>query len=865
MHRRITTTMAALASAVALLLSTTPPPAQSAIHAPPTSRLTTEKDETDADTTEPLNSNINAVTPLVIVFDTSASMSETDDTGAVKMDTAKSVMNNLLADGRMKSALWTYPGGDNINNCKPGNWVPGSSWDDDVNATQVSADIRQLVPNGDTPTGPALLQVAESIGKGTDAEIILVSDGESNCGPPPCDVAKQLVADGYRIRVQPIGFDLGDQPANELQCVADITGGTYHEAADSEALEKFIEEWQVEPIKLEVNVPNKIPKNNTLTVTATVRNMMPERAITGARVNFSFEDPDGVTAQRYTPLTQPLPVLQPGDEHRAKWQISLADKPGTLDWTVQAGADGVTAQIAQGQIEVTDRALSTEDAGEILKSIEGEIAVLGDSYSSGEGTRVGAKYDTIFQVPYACHRSTENIYPTHLFNSNATIENLACSGATTEAIRSKQILPQSATFTVVKSQLKQLNDLDDLQAVFLTIGGNDIGFGDVATECLKPWTSCDLTTKEGNKVEGSATWRAYALLPALYYPPERKAERIKLEERGTQTAGLLPEAYRLVDEQVNAERRRNDQDPIPIFVSAYPYPLHLPRSGPCGPDMSDGEVRQMWDLTQRLNRTISDAVTYSRNDLGLPVHFVDSIETMALPGHSMCASDEDSYFVKVSFLGGVGKKLKDWAFNRQETQELLHPNESGHRKWATEIAIWSQGYSVPTPTTSAVPAESRTKRFLNQPVTLRSTDITSTAEEISEEGPVVDKDAHRYVANGETVTITIEGLEPGDEVRIYINSTMRRLGSTFVAEGEGEAVLGTVLPTNLASGHHTIEAWVDCADGTQKAVTIPVTVYSAPPLWLLLIIGATVLLGLLGLGFLLTSNRKLRRLREAHK
>lgn len=865
MRTKLSTLSAAIGAALALSVSALAPVPPSASAVAATGKLVvTEKDDSSEPNVAARPTRIDAATPLVIVFDTSGSMSDTDASGAVKMDTAKRVMNDLLADGRMKSALWTYPGGAEIDGCYPGGWVPGSAWSDDVNATKVSADIRQLVPDGDTPTGPALLRAAEAIGKGTDAEIILVSDGESNCGPPPCEVAQQLVNEGYRIRVQPIGFDLGDQPDNELQCVADTTGGTYRKAEDSEQLRDFIAQMQVEPLSLDINVPTKIPKSNTLTVSATVRNELPERSIPGARVNLTFNDPDGVVTQRYVPLQQAVPLLQPGEERTVRWQLSLEDKPGIVSWAITAGASGVSAQIAQGELEVTNEALGANDAGEILKNITGNVVVIGDSFSAGEGTSAPDGYDEVSGIPYACHRSTENLYASHIFNEDAKIHNLACSGASTEAVGAGQWADGTGVKRVaerdgagVSSQLDQLAAIDDPQAIFLTLGGSDIGLNDVVHDCLAPNRSCDLAALKADNYEGSATWHAYTLLSALFYEPAEDAAVRKQRRDRFQQAGLLPQVYAEIDARVNAPRRENDQAPIPIFVSAYPYPLHVPQAGACGENISDGEVRQMWDLSKRLNQTIGDAVSYSRSEMNLPVHFVNTVETMALPGHSVCSSDEDSYFVTPAQAASRTPEASSSAANG--APELFHPTVGGHKKWATEITIWSQGYNEQAAGEVKAASQSGVKRFFNKPIHLFSSDITTKATTLSDSAPQVDNDAHQYVANGESITITVDDVQPGDTVRFYLDSSLRRLGSTQVEEGEHVAALGTVLPASLNSGKHMIEAWIDCADGSQKAVQIPITVYSAPPLWLLLVSGIALIGGIASAILWVISARKLRQ------
>src|SRR5690349_19313498 len=99
-----------------------------------------------------------------------------------------------------------------------------------------------------------------------------------------------------------------------------------------------------------------------------------------------------------------------------------------------------------------------------------KYVALGDSYSSGTGTRT--YYDS------GCQRSVY-AYPYLLHNAHPdwTFVHAACSGAKTGDI----INTQSASLT------------SDTNWVSYTIGGNDAGFSSVITECAQPgWLSnCD--------------------------------------------------------------------------------------------------------------------------------------------------------------------------------------------------------------------------------------------------------------------------------------------------------------------------------------------------------------------------------------
>jgi lysophospholipase L1-like esterase len=100
---------------------------------------------------------------------------------------------------------------------------------------------------------------------------------------------------------------------------------------------------------------------------------------------------------------------------------------------------------------------------------------LGDSYSSGTGTRT--YYDS------TCQRSTA-AYPYLLAQRRANTQLVfaACSGATTANVLNTQVASLTSGTGIVT----------------ITIGGNDAGFSSVITECAKPeWASvCDTRVAE---------------------------------------------------------------------------------------------------------------------------------------------------------------------------------------------------------------------------------------------------------------------------------------------------------------------------------------------------------------------------------
>lgn len=173
---------------------------------------------------------------LLLVLDSSGSMSEAAGDGRTRMAAAKDALNDLVG---------TLPASSNV-----GLRVYGATQDTGCDDTTLVApvapldrgglrrQIRGFQPRGDTPIGPSLQAAAEDLADAPGRRtVVLVSDGEDTCSPPtPCEVARDLAAQGVDLRVEAIGFQVGAAARRELACVAKVTGGSYHDAPDARAL-----------------------------------------------------------------------------------------------------------------------------------------------------------------------------------------------------------------------------------------------------------------------------------------------------------------------------------------------------------------------------------------------------------------------------------------------------------------------------------------------------------------------------------------------------------------------------------------------------------------------------------------------------
>jgi lysophospholipase L1-like esterase len=105
-----------------------------------------------------------------------------------------------------------------------------------------------------------------------------------------------------------------------------------------------------------------------------------------------------------------------------------------------------------------------------------QYVALGDSYSSGVGTRV------FYKEEGNCSRSPDAYGPKIAAARGYSLSFQACSGATTTEVNSKQLGPLSSSTSLVT----------------ITIGGNDAGFSNVIINCALYYFTCGSAISEAN-------------------------------------------------------------------------------------------------------------------------------------------------------------------------------------------------------------------------------------------------------------------------------------------------------------------------------------------------------------------------------
>lgn len=184
---------------------------------------------------------------LLLIMDASGSMKETDDNGVQLIDGAKQALNGVVDALPEGTPVGLRVYGHRVKNTDKARGCEDTELIQPIEPLDRAAmkqSIAGFEAKGFTPIGRSLKEAATDLPPEGPRTIVLVSDGEDTCSPPPpCRVARDLVAQGIDVKIETVGFFIqGNQQAQEqLQCIAEETGGTYRSADDSKELVKELE------------------------------------------------------------------------------------------------------------------------------------------------------------------------------------------------------------------------------------------------------------------------------------------------------------------------------------------------------------------------------------------------------------------------------------------------------------------------------------------------------------------------------------------------------------------------------------------------------------------------------------------------
>lgn len=179
--------------------------------------------------------------PTVLILDASGSMTANDAPGP-RIDAAKVAARGLIAalpdDATL--GLQTYgtkTGSDPSEKAAGCRDVLTLLTLGPMDRAATDSAVDAIVPSGYTPISLALRTATDQLpDDGTAQAIVLVSDGEDTCGTPPCETAAQLKESHPGLTISTVGFKVEGLAADELRCVADVTGGLFVQAANANQL-----------------------------------------------------------------------------------------------------------------------------------------------------------------------------------------------------------------------------------------------------------------------------------------------------------------------------------------------------------------------------------------------------------------------------------------------------------------------------------------------------------------------------------------------------------------------------------------------------------------------------------------------------
>ncbi len=407
---------------------------------------------------------------------------------------------------------------------------------------------------------------------------------------------------------------------------------------------------------------------------------------------------------------------------------------------------------------------------------------MGDSYISGEGTGVYRAGTDIYTNK--CHLS-ELSYPFLLGRQNfGSYNSAACSGARTyDVVGSNPRYKGQATDGMPANQRDRLSILAGFQqgylyqqefaatyqpeAIVLSIGGNDIGFGNILKACIAPGT--------------------------CYGTPEERAELTNTINRAY---GKLVGTYKALRQQSGGAR---------LYVVGYPQVANP--AGSCGVNvlLNRDELAFVSGLVVELDSMVERAA----RDAG--VFYADTQH--AFDGHRLC---EDGTSAMNGLTAGddpitiAGHDLKF------KGNESYHPTILGHELLARAIAAQTMDLGAPMP---AQPAAEQA--YTPMVITLPSgRPLNQVTFDDSMAGDAMLRgDAQQVAVDGDEVQ-----LQPGSRYQIVLHSDPVLLDEGGV-DADGNIATAVHIPADVPAGFHVLHVYGTNLAG--QAVDIQKTVYVA--------------------------------------
>lgn len=184
-------------------------------------------------------------TGLEVILDVSGSMLGQVG-GRAKIDVAREALGTALdtLTGGVDIAFRVYghriDKTDQENSCNDIELLMpfGTAGDTLSKVKKLKSEASSLLPKGWTPIGASLEMSAKDLENFDHKVVLLLSDGEETCGGDPVGKMKALEAEGVRVTVHTVGFDVSSETAEQLRNIAQVTGGVYADAKSVDELKE---------------------------------------------------------------------------------------------------------------------------------------------------------------------------------------------------------------------------------------------------------------------------------------------------------------------------------------------------------------------------------------------------------------------------------------------------------------------------------------------------------------------------------------------------------------------------------------------------------------------------------------------------
>jgi len=401
-----------------------------------------------------------------------------------------------------------------------------------------------------------------------------------------------------------------------------------------------------------------------------------------------------------------------------------------------------------------------------------QYLALGDSFSSGEGAysyELGT--DTSNNK---CHLSTKSYSYRIATSQNYTnFHSIACSGATSKDITGHAQYPIQPTPNSLGDWMpgltSQVNKVLTSQPNIITIGigGNDIGFKQKLTECVKPGTC----------------FNSYDA-------------RIGLIDEIDNEYNKLVATYSSVGDAAKSTTK----------IYAIGYPHIADSSGSCADNvhLNSEEISLSNTLIDHLNYTIQQAA------LSSGVAYVDV--STAFNGHELCDGSTSNLAMNGLTYGQEVLHVIG--------SESFHPNSLGQKYLQSAISSATSNFTIYAPGVSSSAVQpsrnSTTAQSLLGPYT------TSDNNPISV--PILDNQipdtGYKNTGLDFTISQNDSTFKPNASYTVTLHSTPTILG-TFTTDSQGNLTVTAAIPSGVDNGLHTLDI-----TGTNVAEQ-PVDVYQA--------------------------------------